>query len=94
MVFNRVGKNSMYIKMKWIKSNEQEPLVEGKYFCKYNNVKLVLEFGKIRPRRDHYVINENFEESMLNEITFWTKDINGSTHIEPCEDLMWLEENS
>ena len=79
--------------MKWIKSNEQEPLNEGKYFCKYNNVKLILEFVKIKPKRENFTINEHFEESMLDEIIFWTEDVNGSTHIKSHEELLWLDEN-
>ena len=79
--------------MKWIKSNEQEPLNEGKYFCKYNNVKLILEFVKIKPKRKNFTINEHFEESMLDEIIFWTEDINNSTHIKSHEELVWLDEN-
>jgi hypothetical protein len=79
--------------MKWIKSNEQEPLNEGKYFCKDNNVKLILEFVKIKPKRERFTINEHFDESMLDEIIFWTEDINSSTHIKSHEELVWLDEN-
>jgi hypothetical protein len=35
--------------MNWIKSNEREPSTEGKYHCKYNGVKVVLNFVKIQP---------------------------------------------
>ena len=34
--------------MNWVKSNEREPSNEGKYHCKYNGVKVVLNFVKIQ----------------------------------------------
>ena len=78
--------------MEWIKSNEREPLNCGRYFCKYNNIKLVLEFVKIKPKRENFIINEHFEEQMLDEIIYWTEDVNDSTQIKSNEELMWLEE--
>ena len=45
--------------MNWIKSNEREPLNEGKYHCKYNGVKVVLDFVKIQPKKEDFVMNEN-----------------------------------
>ena len=78
--------------MEWIKSNEREPLNGGRYFCKYNNIKLVLEFIKIKPKKENFIINEHFEERMLDEIIYWTEDVNDSTQIKSNEELMWLEE--
>ena len=48
--------------MNWIKSNEREPLNEGKYHCKYNGVKVVLDFVKIQPKKEHFVMNENYND--------------------------------
>jgi hypothetical protein len=38
--------------MNWIKSTERYPSIEGKYHCKYNGVKLVLDFVKMTPKKN------------------------------------------
>ena len=48
--------------MNWIKSNEREPLNEGKYHCKYNGVKVVLDFVKIQPK-----IKSELKKILLNQ---------------------------
>jgi hypothetical protein len=78
--------------MNWIKSNEREPLNEGKYHCKYNGVKVVLDFVKIQPKKEHFVMNENYNDDLLQEVKFWTEDVNSSTVIKPHTDLVWLDE--
>ena len=79
--------------MNWIKSNEREPSTEGKYHCKYNGVKVVLNFVKIQPNREHFVMNENYNDDLLKETKFWTEDINSSMVIISHSDLVWLDEN-
>jgi|LauGreDrversion4_2_1035121.scaffolds.fasta_scaffold125090_1 hypothetical protein len=79
--------------MNWIKSNEREPSTEGKYHCKYNGVKVVLNFVKIQPNREHFVMNENYNDDLLKETKFWTEDVNSSMVIKPHGDLVWLNEN-
>jgi len=79
--------------MNWIKSNEREPSTEGKYHCKYNGVKVVLNFVKIQPNREHFVMNENYNDDLLKEIKIWTEDVNSSMVIKPHGDLVWLDEN-
>jgi hypothetical protein len=79
--------------MNWIKSNEREPSTEGKYHCKYNGVKVVLHFVKIQANREHFVMNENYNDDLLKETKFWTEDINSSMVIKPHSDLVWLDEN-
>jgi hypothetical protein len=79
--------------MKWIKSNEREPLVEGKYHCKYSGDTVVLNFVKILPSKKHFVINENYNDNLLKESKFWTEDVNSSMVIKPHDDLIWLDEN-
>jgi hypothetical protein len=79
--------------MNWKKSNEREPSTEGKYHCKYNGVKVVLNFVKIQPNRKHFVMNENYNNDLLKETKFWTEDINSSMVIKPHSDLVWLDEN-
>jgi hypothetical protein len=79
--------------MNWVKSNEREPSTEGKYHCKYNGVKVVLNFVKIQPNREHFVMNENYNDDLLKETKFWTEDINSSMVIKPHSNLIWLDEN-
>jgi hypothetical protein len=79
--------------MNWIKSNEREPSTEGKYHCKYNGAKVVLNFVKIQPNREHFVMNENYNDDLLKETKFWTEDVNSSMVIKPHGDLVWLDEN-
>jgi hypothetical protein len=79
--------------MNWIKSNEREPSIEGKYHCKYNGVKVVLNFVKIQPNREHFVMNENYNDDLLKETKFWSEDVNSSMVIKPHSDLVWLDEN-
>ncbi len=79
--------------MNWVKSNEREPSNEGKYHCKYNGVKVVLDFVKIQPKKEHFVMNENYNDDLLDEVKFWTQDVNSSVVIKPHEDLVWLNEN-
>jgi hypothetical protein len=79
--------------MNWIKSNEREPSTEGKYHCKYNGVKVVLNFVKIQPNREHFVMNENYNDDLLKETKFWSEDVNSSMVIKPHSDLVWLDEN-
>jgi hypothetical protein len=79
--------------MNWIKSNEREPSTEGKYYCKYNGVKVVLNFVKIQPNRKHFVMNENYNDDFLKETKFWTEDVNSSMVIKPHSELVWLDEN-
>ena len=79
--------------MNWIKSNEREPSTEGKYHCKYNGVKVVLNFVKIQPNREHFVMNENYNDDLLKETKFWTEDVNSYMIIKPHGDLVWLDEN-
>jgi hypothetical protein len=79
--------------MNWIKSNEREPSTEGKYHCKYNGVKVVLNFVKIQPNREHFVMNENYNDDLLKETKFWTEDVNSFMVIKPHGDLVWLDEN-
>lgn len=79
--------------MKWINSNEKEPLNEGKYHCKYNGVKSVLNFVKIQPKKEHFVQNENYNDGLLKEIKHWTEDVNSSLFIKPNSELVWLDEN-
>ncbi len=79
--------------MNWIKSNEREPSTEGKYHCKYNGVKVVLNFVKIQPNREHFVMNENYNDDLLKETKIWTEDVNSSMVIKPHGDLVWLDEN-
>jgi hypothetical protein len=79
--------------MNWIKSSERVPLNEGKYHCKYNGTKVILDFVKIQPKREHFVMNENYNDDLLKEVKFWTEDVNSSTVIKPHDGLVWLDEN-
>jgi hypothetical protein len=78
--------------MNWIKSNEREPSDEGKYFCKFNGEKFVLCFVKIEPKKEHFEINEHYDDTMIEERCWWTYDDNCSTVIHSNINLIWLEE--
>lgn len=79
--------------MNWIKSSEREPLNEGKYYCKYNGLKIVLDFVKLKPKKEHFIQNESYNDNFLNEINFWTEDIHSSIVIKSHDNLVWLDEN-
>jgi len=78
--------------MKWIKSTERQPLIDGRYHCKYNGDNVVLYFVKIKPNKEHFVINDNYNDNLLKETKFWTEDINSSMIIKSNDDLIWLDE--
>jgi hypothetical protein len=79
--------------MNWIKSNEREPSIEGKYHCKYNGENIILNFIKIVPNKDHFKIYENYNDDFLKETRFWTDDVNSSMIIRSDSNLLWLDEN-
>ena len=58
------------------KIKQKRSSTEGKYHCKYNGVKVVLNFVKIQPNRKHFVMNENYNDDFLKETKFWTEDEN------------------
>ncbi len=78
--------------MEWIKSSEREPLNEGVYHCKHNGTPVVLNFVKMQPKKEHFVINENYCDDLLKETKYWTKDINSSLFTKSNSDLLWLDE--
>ena len=84
--------------MNWIKSNEREPSNEGKYFCKFNGEMFVLCFVKIKPKKEHFEINEHYDDTMIEERSWWrydsnsTYDSNFDTFIYSNINLIWLEE--
>jgi hypothetical protein len=79
--------------MEWIKSNEKEPLNEGKYHCKYDGINVVLDFVKIQPKKEYFILNEKFNNNLLEEVKYWTENINSSTYIKSHNNLVWLDEN-
>lgn len=79
--------------MEWIKSSEREPSNDGRYYCKYNGVEIVLDFVKLQPQKERFVINGYYTDSLLNESRFWTEDVNSSSMIKSHSDLLWLDEN-
>jgi hypothetical protein len=78
--------------MNWIKSNEREPSDEGKYFCKFNGEKFVLCFVKIEPKKEHFEINEHYDDTMIKERSWWAYNDNCGTVIRSNINLIWLEE--
>lgn len=79
--------------MNWIKSNEREPLNEGKYHCKHNDINVIYEFVKIQPNKKKFVINEHYSDDLLKEITYWTTDVLSAKFIKSNENLIWLDES-
>ena len=77
--------------VKAIRSDEREPSKEGEYFCFLNGKKVVLNFVIIKPNKDNFVLGDMFDEGMLDEIRFWTKNVNNAEFIRSNHDLLWLE---
>lgn len=78
--------------MKFINSVEIEPSTSGTYHCINKGVKVVLHFVIIKPKKEHFVINENYNDDLLNENRYWKSDVNDSIFIKSNSDLYWLDE--
>ena len=38
-------------------------------------------------------MNEDYNDDLLQEVKFWSEDVNSSTVVKPHSDLVWLDEN-